>query len=81
VPAREDDLNARLARISEQIANLGQVSADAREELLLATEQLVQQKMAELDVECEKSRHARHTRGTPTRNSKRRESKRQPDVR
>jgi len=79
VTAREDDLNARLARISEQIASLGQVSADAREELLVATEQLVQQKMAQLDVECEKSRRARHTRATSARSSRTR--KRQPDVR
>jgi len=75
VSTSEDDLTARLTRIGERIASLGQVSADAREELLVATEQLVQQKMAELDVECEKSRRARNTRGTQPRDSKRRVSK------
>ena len=38
VPTDPDDLDRRLARIAEQIAALGAVSADAREEIVVATE-------------------------------------------
>jgi hypothetical protein len=72
VPTERDDLDRRLARIAAEIATLSAVSADAREEVVVATEQLVQRRMARLREAVEASRRARDQRSVERRANNRR---------